>query len=298
MKTYKIAVPAGIGDVSWIWSKLSTIKDARFEIYTPDTYPQRTFGWMDLLGYKVVPMIGKHGYNDILMQEILKDYTYNNTWEEILSKHEPDDVIYLQPNQWFLQGRSLESWIPDLKTDFHYPIYLSVDVFKVVKNWIGNIELPIGIHMASIKGARAWKAWMPNDWSNFISIMKEKNPKATFILLGGSWDLDMALEVRTLLGKEFDVLDLVGKTSIGSVIEILKRLTYYVGYSSGLNVMMNVLDKPCTALWPDWQNLHMNCHVEPRMVENRDYMGFVYDNPEKIARYCDVKLKEILNGKA
>ena len=79
---YNVAVPAGIGDVSWIWSKLSTIKDATFTIYTPDTWPQRTFDWLKLLGPKVIPALGKHGYNDILMRENMYGYSDYSSWKE------------------------------------------------------------------------------------------------------------------------------------------------------------------------------------------------------------------------
>ena len=49
MQTYRVVVPAGIGDFSWMWNKFSTVKDAQWEIYSPDTFPQRTKEFVDVL---------------------------------------------------------------------------------------------------------------------------------------------------------------------------------------------------------------------------------------------------------
>lgn len=282
---YKIAVPAGIGDVSWIWSKLSTLKDDTFTIYTPDTKPMRTYQWLHLLGDRVIPAIGKHDYNSLLFQENFKGYAnYTQSWEEILSLHEEGEIIHLQPNQHFLKGKPLADWIPGLGIDFHYPLYISESDKTSAMELLelaGGGPYNLGIHMASLKGVKAWKAWLPEDWAIFIKRVKKTFPELRIVLLGGGWDLDMALELKQLLPKE-KIVDLIGRTTIGQVITILGSLSYYVGYSSGLNVMCNVLNKPCTALWPDWQELHIYPHADPKNVLDRDYMGFVYADPSRI----------------
>jgi hypothetical protein len=282
---YRIGVPAGIGDVSWIWSKLCTLKDDKFTIYTPETTPMRTFQWLHLLGEKVIPMVGKFDYNTILKSEAIHGYgTYKESWEDITKMHDEGEVIYLQPNQNFLKGIPLAEWIPDLGIDFHYPLHISKedevsggDLLRLA----GGGSYNLGIHMASMKGVRAWKAWLPEDWAIFIRGVKKAFPELKIVLLGGGWDLDMGLELKSLLPKE-NLVDLIGRTNIGQVITILRSLSYYVGYSSGLNVMCNVMNKPCTALWPDWQEHHIYPHADPKDVVSRRYMGFVYDSPKRI----------------
>lgn len=286
MRTLKIAVPAGIGDVSWIWSKLINIPDTIFEIYTPDTYPQRTFYWMKLLGDRVIPSLGKHGYNDILLNEMMRNYENYSSWKSILDKHEEHEVIYLQPNQWFLSGKWLRDWMPDLETNFHYDMFIDPKDEQSALEKIKYIKNPIGIHMASIKGSRAWNAWLPEDWTIFIEELHKNFPDATPVLLGGNWDMDQAMEVIGRLDPKIPILDLIGKTNIGEAITILKNLKYYIGFSSGLNVMMNVLGKPCTAMWPKHQREHMYCHVDPKMIDDRKYFGFVYDDPKRILLRC------------
>ena len=281
---YKIAVPAGIGDVSWIWSKLVTLKNDSFMIYTPETWPMRTYEWLKLLP-GVTPMIGKHDYKTLLRAEAMKGYhNYTQSWGEIKSMYEEGETIYLQPNQHFLLGRSLAEWIPDLDIDFHYEMNIpeveESSALELLES-TGVVRYSLGIHMACLKGVKAWRAWYPTDWMKFIKLVKRSFPELKIVLIGGSWDLDMGLELRALMPRE-NFIDLIGRTTIGQAISILGRLSYYIGYSSGLNVMCNVLRKPCTALWPDWQSAHIYPHADPKMVVDRTYMGFVYEDPERI----------------
>lgn len=293
-RVFKVAVPAGIGDISWIWSKLSTIGN-EFMIFTPETWPQRSYQWLHLLP-NVIPMIGKHGYNDILTMESKYGYASYNSWEEILKVYGEDDVIYLQPNQHFLKGRPLSMWLPDLKTDYHYELSIPDEDIQFAHAVTSVDKAPrIGIHMSSMKGAKGWNAWMPEDWVRFMKLVDQDISGATFYLLGGSWDADMALEVIGRMNKEVKLVDMVGRTTIGQAIALLDCLDYYVGFSSGLNVMMNVMNKPCAALWPDYQRAHIYPHVDPDMVDSRRYVGFVYDDPERIYyRLKDIILEEVM----
>uniref|UniRef100_A0A6H1ZPT8 Putative glycosyltransferase n=1 Tax=viral metagenome TaxID=1070528 RepID=A0A6H1ZPT8_9ZZZZ len=281
---YRIAVPAGIGDVSWIWSKLSTLKNDTFTIYTPQTWPMRTYEWLRLLP-RVTPMIGKFEYNTILTWENLHNYSkYDQSWKSIVDSYGEEEVIYLQPNQHFLAGKPLSEWIPDLDIDFHYPIYVTAGEEANGLSLLrihGGGKYNLGIHMACLRGVEAWNAWRPESWAKFITLVKKEFPELKIVLLGGNWDLDMALQLKELMPEE-EFVDLIGRTTIGEVLSILKELSYYVGYSSGLNVMCNVLRTPCTALWPDWQLPHIYPHADPEMVRDRTYMGFVYDDPEII----------------
>lgn len=273
----KVAVPAGIGDVSWIWSKLISLGTS-VEIFVPKGYPARTYPWLKLLP-GVIPGIGNHGYNDLYLQMMIKGW---KTWEEAMACHKEGEIIYLQPNRHFLDGGTLSEWIPDLKTNYHYPINISKEDKDNALKMIDGNKLNIGIHMACRKGNLAWETWLPKEWEDLLRLLAKDFPEVQFILLGGLWDLDNGMELQGRLKGQVKILDLIGKTNISEVISILDSLVYYIGYSSGLNVMMNVLGKPCTALWPSWQDKHMYGHADPEMVAKREYLGFQYDDPEVI----------------
>jgi len=281
-KHYRVAVPAGIGDFSWIWSKLSTIPDTTWDFYPPDTFPERTSGYINLLP-NCKATLGKHTYPDIL---IWGGKHVEKTWERTVKNYDEGDVLYLQVNEHLGQGRPLATWFPDLDTDFHYPI-----------NFKSDIETPEGpilaFHTASIRGIRAYEGWMPETWVKFLTMFRSDYPNWKFMALGGFWDLDTIQEIKGILPEKFPLIDMVGRTSTQDVIKVLSKVDYYIGFSSGLNVIRNVLGGPCVALWPKPQTELMYSHMDPKLVDTRDYMGFLYDSAERIYLRMKPKIREI-----
>lgn len=287
MKTYKIVVPAGIGDVSWLWSKLSTIDDAQFEIFSPNTYPQRTKVFCDTLA-KAKGGLGNHSYRDIMVWGSNKG---RDSWQETVNSFGEDEFIYIQANEHLGQGKRLEEWMPDLGVDFHYGFN-----FDFKEPYFTEEGPYMALHMASIKGIRAWKAWLPEMWYAFLQAIHKDFPDIRFVILGGTWDIDTASELIGLADGKLDLTDLTGKTTIKEAIRILDSVDYYIGYSSGLGVLSNVLWTPSTSLWPSHQSELIYSWPDPRMIESRDYMGFVYDAPERIYNRIKPKLREVFDG--
>jgi len=291
-KKFKLAVPAGIGDYSWMHSKLCTIPDAEFEIFVPDCYPQRTKPYIDLLP-NCTGKVGRHDYNDLLNWGRVRG---GKTWEQILkNNNDGNDFIYLQCNEHLGAGIPLADWLPDLKTDFHYK--LDVD-FENKYPWPKEYKdsKKIGITMASMRGIRAWNAWLPETWAEFVRKVNRDHPDVVFVLLGGQWDIDTAVELMGILDGKVKCIDLVGMTNIKEAIKIIDEVDYFIGYSSGLTVLRTVVNKPCTTLWPRHQMMLINSWAPPEMINSRDYMGFVYDSADRIHKRVKVKIKEALNG--
>ncbi len=287
MRKLRVAVPAGIGDFSWIWSKLSTIKDAMWEFFPPDAFPYRTKQYVDLLP-NCKGSLGQHTYPDILFWG---GHHSSKTWKELVNSYEEDDIIYLEANKHLEAGKPLADFLPDLGTNYHYGFNL-VDEPRLAYRYDNRPVL--GFHMASIRGIRAWNAWMPETWAEFLVMFRKANPDWTFVALGGQWDIDTLQELKGRLPEDFPLIDLVGKTTISEAIRILDEVDYYIGFSSGLNVIRNVLDKPCTALWPKHQVGLMYSHVDPRAINDRSYTGYVYDTPERIYLRIKPKIRSIV----
>jgi ADP-heptose:LPS heptosyltransferase len=282
MKTYHLAVPAGIGDWSWLWSKLSTIPDTEWIIYPPDCFPERTSAYIKLLP-KCKVMLGQHTYPDILCWG---NKFVGKTWAETLENTKNENFMYLQINEHLGHGRPLATWMPDLATDYHYPIHYK-----------SNLKVPEGpylaFHTASIRGIRAYNAWMPETWVEFLLAFRKNFPDWKFLAMGGFWDLDTIQEIKGMLPDRFPLIDLVGKTEIQDAIKILKSANYYIGFSSGLNCICNVIRTPCTTLWPKPQTELMYSWPDPEMIKSRDYMGFLYDSADRIFLRIKPKIKEI-----
>jgi hypothetical protein len=56
----------------------------------------------------------------------------------------------------------------------------------------------------------------------------------------------------------------------------MRQLPAYIGYSSGLNVIRTVVDKPAMAMWPDFQAELRYSWAPPHMVESQRYVGMLW----------------------
>lgn len=275
----KIGCPSGIGDWSWLLSRLYSVRDQIECWHVAEGWPNRTVPYIETCGFQAVydPAVT---YTTILRDMQINDWT---TWEKIQKAADAGrEQFLLAPNLHLEMGRRLEDWLPDLPPpEYHYP--LAGTVIEQMKANLAVESLPrplIGISCASYRGAEAWKTWTATQWIDCLRrIMAEGwNP----VLLGGSWD-DCTADVAD----ELKVPNLVGKTSIGTAIEIQRRLDSYIGFSSGLGVIRTVMDKPVMMLWPaanpDQRPLSTSW-VPPAMLESQRYVARPWMPVEEVWR--------------
>jgi len=140
-------------------------------------------------------------------------------------------------------------------------------------------ELGVGpvmaISCASYRGSEAWNTWGVKPWLEFLELVRREVPEMKFVLIGGFWD-DLTATIADTGG----FIDLVGKTNIGTCIELLKKIDYYVGFCSGLGVLRTVLSKKVFTLWPDIHYTHIWSWVPPEMSEDGTYVGMLWREPE------------------
>jgi hypothetical protein len=123
---------------------------------------------------------------------------------------------------------------------------------------------------ASVQGAKNWDAWLLLEWKLFLQkTMDDLGYRP--LAVGGDWD-----DLTYAICCDLDLPDLVGKTDLGTLIELLKLAPAYIGFSSGLNVIRTILNKPAMALWPSHQNDLRNSWAPPEMLESRRYVSSLY----------------------
>lgn len=256
----RLIVPAGIGDWSWIWSKFYSVKDQVESVRIVDGAPRRTKEYVAACGIQDVDYdldITGGQYQMLLSYESARgiDWKSRPTWEKVKSLEA--DILLIEANQHLEHGLRLEDWLPDLETHFHYPLYVSDEDRKRARETTrraieGDRYNPphpmeagpvVGISCASYKGADAWETWGRPEWINFLKRVMDMGWRP--LLVGGGWD-DLTYTVAC----ELDLPSTVGKTSVPQMIEQMAILDSYIGFSSGMNVIRTVLDKPAMALWP------------------------------------------------
>lgn len=271
MDTLKtIGVPSGIGDVSWMYSKLKHLPPMNWEI--ADGWPPRTKQFLDLL-----PQVAESSYGDFTYTDIISfTNAQGSNWPASWAAINGASRILFQANMHLEEGKRLEDWLPDLECDFHYDI-LTTELHKEkAEKALKDHPRPLwGISAASYRGSEAWKTWGYNEWSEFLRKFQAKCG-GTILLLGGFWD-----DLTSSLAAD-GYPDLVGRTDIGTAVEILKRLDGYFGFSSGLGVLMTVLNRKTMMLWPDHQRGLRNSWAPPKMIDNGSYLALPWLAPDLI----------------
>lgn len=277
-----IGVPSGIGDVSWMYSKLMHAEPMRWEIAAG--WPHRTRPFMELLPKVVEVDYGDFQYQDI---SIFWNIHKQRTWKDVEAIGA--GKLLIEANSWLEQGKRIEDWMPDLPTDFHYEIKTTKKDQDRASLLLKDFKRPLwGVSAASYRGSEAWKTWGLDEWLDFLGRFNI-DYGGTIILLGGFWD-DLTSSLASAGYK-----DLVGKTSIGCAIEVLKELEGYIGFSSGLGVLRTVLNKRVFMLWPEHQQPLSTSWAPPKMIEDGTYVAMPWRSPREIFARTKVWLKNGTN---
>lgn len=224
--------PPGIGDISWIISKIYHLFDKReVGIKISDAPPPRSSEFIDLLPVKNL------GYTPWKFPEgsipILTDLD------------SLDDGEYrIQCNTPLERGIRLADIFPHQPTNYHYPIATTKAHKKTASDFIGKIEgnPKIGIYASAYRGFCPWHI---EHWVQFASMLRKHFPDAAFYVIGAQYD-DRSLDVfRTMKQQGFNVVSQVGEHHIGATLEVIKQLDYFFAYPSGLGILADVVQTPC-----------------------------------------------------
>jgi hypothetical protein len=294
----RLIVPAGIGDWSWMFSALYSVRDELTAVRVVDGAPRRTVPYIKACGVKDADYdSGPEGitggqYAVILAAEAALglDYQSKPTWKKIRSLVDnagPKATILLEANKHLEAGLPLSDWLPDLPCEYHYPLYVSDEDRKLgrektLKAIVGSKREQghpmsdgpvVGISCASYKGADAWDTWGREEWIDFLKRVMQLGWRP--LPVGGGWD-----DLTATVAEELDLPFTVGRTSVPQMIEQMDFLDAYIGFSSGMNVIRTVLDRPAMALWPcnqkcDQKELSTSW-VPPHMLESRRYVAVTW----------------------
>lgn len=258
-----------------MYSKLMHLGPAVWHV--ADGWPYRTVPFLELLDKVEKASYGQFTYKDILHFGTLNVINSDgDTWANI-SKLQAGKYL-LQANRHLEMGRRLEDWLPDLPCEFHYAINTSRDDQVKAANLLEGLNRPIwGISAASYRGSEAWKTWGYVEWAHFLS-MWEAEYGGTILLMGGFWD-DLT---STLADQGWR--DIVGKTNVGAMVEVLRNIEGYIGFSSGMGVIRTVLRKPVFMLWPDHQVELSTSWAPPAMLDEGSYVASLWRDPELVFR--------------
>jgi len=283
MHTIKIGVPSGIGDISWLISKLINAPQSRIMIEVADGWPYRAEDYIRLLGSKFE--FGGYGdfeYRDILSFEQLNPYT---SWNDVVARGA--GRFLLQPNHHLERGKPLHTYLPDLHTSYHYALRTTPQMHERALALLRGVPKPrVGLSAASYRGAVAWKTWGYDEWVDLIKRVVAEG--FAVVLLGGSWD-DLT---RGLEGCNSGVYNIVGRTTFGEAVEVHKLLDFYIGFSSGLGIIRTVLGLPTYMLWPSHQQPLSISWADPIDLATGRYVASGYGDPRMVWNVLKAQMRK------
>lgn len=268
-----MCVPSGIGDLSWMYSKLKHIEP--FKWLVADGWPARSVPFLKLLPGVRDADYGRFDYSDIVAFESAMHLGPTPTLKQLEAFK--GDNIFLEANRHLEMGKPLSQWLPELPTDYHYEVVIPETEIERARKLIRGLKTPIwGISAASYRGAEAWTTWGVEPWINFLDRWLEY-AGGSVLLLGGNWD-----DLTFALSSERGYTDLVGKTSVPMALQIVKEIDGYIGFSSGLGIVRTVFGKPTMMMWPNHQVELSRSWADPEMLENKQYVVSQWRDPREV----------------
>lgn len=283
----------GIGDICFLFQKLINQPEKfHWEIWDgvkngAQAQPQRGHQVFDLLPQltESFTYIPNAGYNKI------KRNSYSGSWITA-----PRGKFILEANAHLESGKRIEDFLPDLETSFILPFQTSEEDylkaceiidFNYSKFIAGESKL-IGIYTTSYNNSQYMSGWLIDEWCDFITLLQNYNPEFKFVFLGAAYDRGISDEVMKRM-EPVSYIDLIDKTTLPVLIEILKRLHCFVGFQSGLLILNEMIGARQTVMLysPALQDM-MGTWPDPKRIDDGSYKGCTFGagkhllKPEKL----------------
>lgn len=285
----ELIVYPGIGDISWLISKLSTTGKEFDLVIAEDNKMHRALPLVDM-----VPCIHSARYGGRDIYKLLYG-AGNHTFADYMQADSEGKQLCMSANKWLEDGNRLEGYLDDLDTDYHYQINIDVEDNYWASNLLYTHTPTLAIYTSSIGGISSWSAWSALEWTDFLSHVRNSYPNTLFVLLGAKWDQDMRRDLCRLFDDErFDYIDLLGKTTLGRALAIIKHVSYFVGYASGLTILSDVLDKPTTMLYPKHLTKLANAWPDPANLASGKHTGILWQRPIDVFNKIKPQLEKYL----
>jgi ADP-heptose:LPS heptosyltransferase len=125
-----------------------------------------------------------------------------------------------------------------------------------------------------------------------IDKINKHNPDYKFVIIGASFDTDLADQLIKLVERFGIHYSRVIGQSLGYVIEAMKRLKYFFSFPSGLGILAPTVSCPIAMFYPPSLSNLINTWADPNDIKTGLYKGCLFCEPEQILNWC-IKNKKI-----
>lgn len=237
----KIMVPPGIGDLSWIISKLMHLNE-EMHVQVATRQVHRAAPFLELFPNVVKAEYGKFDYNAVVRGAV----------DPVRCRDFKNKFVSL--NKWLEQGNRLERAWPYLPTNFHYDVPIPsqyVEQAERLGEKTAKYKYAFGIHTSGWTGpVKAWGGWFPQQWHEFILDLR-KTYNFIPMIIGADFDKPFTDELASLLNQsKVEYVYCVGY-HIGVALHLLKKCADFVmSFNSGIPILSNVMRIPVYMQYP------------------------------------------------
>ncbi len=287
--TRTIKVCAGIGDNIWLIQKLLSSNES-FKFKLAGDTPRRGKQIFDL----TPDLVADAQYDDSFTSlEPIKEGVQNSKdrWYDVY-----EDDIYLSANTHLENSYRLEWFMPDLDTMFRVP-WKTEKWREEAEEFLPNGRPYVGLYGSAYSTARHWEFWGIAQWANLAASVRQVGDPI-FVVIGASFDIDLARDLGThLANHSIKQMSLIGKP-LGLIIEVMKRLSYFFAFPSGLGILSTSVRCPTMMFYPPHLEPMINAWAEPEAIMSGLYTGVPFIPPEEALKKALSKgsLKERLDA--
>lgn len=289
----QLCLPGGIGDISWVYSKIKHLKNVtgrEVVVYVAGQDKPNRGG--DLV--QLLPEVKWGGYlNDrnsfnVIIQSIPADWPL--TVGGIGLFHKPE-ILNLAANIHLESGRLISSWIPLLPTDYHYQLKISPEDISKAYQIMNGASCPIAVYLSNRSKEKqvqgGWNLWSSSEWIKFLKKFSEIDhcENATFIFLGAEYDRDKTEEVSAKLSSLGHKVKIVIGENLGVALECLRKSKYFFAYPSGIGILANVVRTPGVMMLPWILKGLEKSYADPEDLAYNRYKAWAQPEMEEMLRW-------------
>ncbi len=239
----RVALSLGIGDNCWAATKFKAFRDCvqdDIEFCINKSPYHKTLPLLDMMPYSK-----KNTETDLApryLEEFMKPYR-STRWSSLWGSENWKGFDYvLIPLPHLERGERIETWLPELETDFYWAKDLKITKQSTHPNRV--LLYPSG-HNANTGFHANW--WKAKDWQQVINLLNQAGIRP--VIVGSDSESDLTYFKQANFQGDFD--DMVGKTSIEEYAALIKEAKIWVGLNSGGGILSAYLGTPTLMFWSD-----------------------------------------------
>lgn len=255
-------VPQGVGDIFWIYQKISPHFDAVcFNICVTDVSRKLQSRSVDFV--KTLPKCKKVALKQVPQQTY--DWLASNRFDlqEIVGTKKQE--------RFYSVNKYLEDGVPLDQID-HLEIERSITLHERPTSFVDYMLVYV-----SGDSGRISDTWDFSQWERFLIELLPRFKQIKICFFGAHYDKVILEPLQRRFADLYDTMLLIDLPFV-QVNHLIRNARFFVGYQSGLNILADNFDVPQIMLYRDWLHKMLYTWAKPENVQRKVYQPFLFSS--------------------